>query len=64
MAIIGWLAIAVITLLAWACALMMAWGSLALRGKPGGEFLFFVFIASALSYLTYRTFPFIVTVAP
>lgn len=64
MAVFGWIVLFVIVLYAWAYTLLLGWANLALRGKPGGETLFLLVVACLLTYLAYRTFPFVVTVAP
>lgn len=63
MAIIGWLFLAVITAGTCVTTLLIGWAMIAVKGRPDGEFWLFFAAACGLVYLSYRTFPFAVTVA-
>lgn len=64
MAIFGWLILAVITFGVSATTILIGFAMMSLKGKPDGEFWVFFGAACALSYLTYSTFPFTITVTP
>jgi len=63
MAILGWLFLFAITGAVCIITFLIGMAMLSLKGKPDGEFWLFFAAACGLVYLSYRTFPFVVTVA-
>lgn len=64
MDIIVWLLLAVITAGTCFTTLLIGSAMIIMKGKPDGEFWLFFAAACGLVYLSYRTFPFVITVAP
>ena len=64
MAVFGWMVVVMLAIVFSAGTAVIAFGSMRLTGRLGFEWIVFAVLAGLLWLVTYRTFPFVIAVAP